>query len=291
MAGLAVSENPGLMDQVKEIILRAASENGNFPLDLSSMTSESFGKMLRTNLAVSLLKGSIPGPGLAHVCAAVELVHTASLFHDDVIDGATLRRGRPALWKQFSTSGAIILGDVLLCKALLLLVSSEGRVHLQQFTEKVQEVCLAEAEQELMNRGTVCSFETSLKIARYKTGPLFAIIARACGYGDEKLAAALEEVGYKMGTVYQLADDLIDELGDDAVMGKTLGTDRLRRKFTIAHNGESAQDISRRTIRALCDESIEALAEWPERQNGLSAYINEVILPACGMALQTVSAS
>ena len=277
-----------LITRVKEIILKSMMEDGNDALQLRTVADACFGKMLRTNLAVSFLGDRPEGwtRGLENVCAAVELLHTASLFHDDVIDGATIRRGKPSLWKLYSQNGAILLGDVLYCKALMLLTESEGSVHLRPLVKKAYEVCVAESEQELINRGHELDVESCIKIGRSKTGPFFAIIGRVCGFGDSALADALEEAGYLIGTAYQLADDLLDEIGDDAVAGKTLGTDRLRKKFTVAHRGGSMRNVISDAFQQLCENSLQLLEPWPEKQDGLRDYIKTMLLPSCSGILQ-----
>jgi heptaprenyl diphosphate synthase len=277
-----------LAARVKDLILQSMEEDDSPSLNLRTIAEVTFGKMLRTNLASCLL-GDDPADwtrGLENVCAAVELIHTASLFHDDVIDGATIRRGKPALWKMFSQNGAVLLGDIIYCKALMLLTESEGSVHLRSFVKKAYEVCAAETEQELVRRGGEVDAETSIKIARSKTGPFFAVIGSVCGYGNVELATALEEVGYNIGTAYQLADDLIDEIGDDSIAGKTLGTDRLRKKFTVAHQGGSARNIITGAFQTLCDNSLRLLDPWPGKQEGLRHYIDETLFPSCANVLK-----
>jgi heptaprenyl diphosphate synthase len=280
--------NNPLTDRVADIIRRSLAEENNLSLEMGAIADAGAGKMLRTNLAACVL-GNDPDKwpcGVDYVCAAVELIHTASLFHDDVIDGATLRRGKPSLWKIFSQNGAVLLGDIVYCKAIRLLSESDASVHLEAFVKKAYEVCVAETEQELVNRGSEVDVETCIKIARSKTGPFFAIVGRVCGYGNRALADALEEAGYAIGTAYQLADDLIDEIGDHSVAGKTLGTDRLRKKFTVAHRGGSAQTIIADTFQQLCDRSLRLLEPWPGQQDGLRRYINHVLLPSCSNVLQ-----
>ncbi len=193
------------------------------------------GKMLRTRMAARLsTRLTVPVETLQHVCAAVELTHTASLCHDDVIDNALVRRGQPALWRASSRSGAVLLGDLLLCEAMGLLTGTDGGRLVRPFLAKLRETCAAEAEQELRLRGREVGRDVCLRIARGKTGPLFAFVGLAAGGADAALSAALEEAGYRVGTAYQLADDLLDVEGCEEAAGKTLGTDVARRKFTLA---------------------------------------------------------
>jgi heptaprenyl diphosphate synthase len=248
-------------------------------LKLRDVLGDGLGKMLRTRFASCALEdsdGKWP-VGLEHACAAVELIHTASLFHDDVVDGATLRRGKPALWKVFSQNGAILIGDILFCEALSRLSRSPGSRFVGALLGKGREVCIAEAEQEIRLRGSVCDFATCLRIARGKTGPLFAFTGLACGDGNQAFSEAMEEAGYRIGTAYQLADDLIDESGDEIAAGKTLGTDRLRRKYTLAQEGLAPSGRIEQEIFTLCESSLRLLLRWPAAQAGLQTLIGQAL--------------
>jgi geranylgeranyl pyrophosphate synthase len=276
--------NEPLKSAVKNIILQRVRKENQSAFFLGKIIEMSFGKMLRTSFASKILGGKTensPG-GVEYVCASVELIHTASLFHDDVIDGAALRRGMPALWKTFTPNSAILTGDVLLCEALQILLDSQAANFVRPFSEKVREVCITEAQQELVLRGKKCDLETSLRIARGKTGPLFALVGLACGGTDRALSSALEEAGYRVGTAYQLLDDLIDESGDEKRAGKTLGTDRLRSKFTLAHRGGRSKAAIMDTIKDLFDSSLLLLHAWPAPQAGVREFIREFVYPVAG---------
>jgi len=276
-----IRNNEPLESVVKNIILQRVMKENQSTIFLGKIIEMSFGKMLRTSFASKILSRNTENSfcGVECVCAAVELIHTASLFHDDVIDGATLRRGMPALWKTFTPNSAILIGDILLCEALQILLDSEGASYVRPFSEKVREVCITEARQELALRGKTCDLETSLRIARGKTGPLFALVGLACGGIDKGLSAALEEAGYRVGTAYQILDDLIDDSGDEEHAGKTLGTDRLRSKFTLARHGERSKTVIMDTLKGLFDSSLSLLNEWPAQQAGLRDFIKESLYP------------
>jgi geranylgeranyl pyrophosphate synthase len=232
------------------------------------------GKMLRTRLAQSLAGEDwhLRFPHLVQACSALELIHSASLFHDDVVDGASLRRGKPALWRLFTPSSAVLIGDMLFCEALSALLETGNNRLFRLFNEKVKEVCMVEAQQELLYRGKRCDTETCLKVARGKTGPLFAFAAMVCAGDDFDLEKALEEAGYRIGCAYQIADDLVDENSTEALTGKTLGTDRLRRKFTLAQeNAEGAREI----LKRLRESAAYPLARWPEHERRLKRFMEE----------------
>ncbi len=239
------------------------------------------GKMLRTRLAARLVASratSIARPTLERLCAAVELVHTASLLHDDVIDNALLRRARPAVWTMTSPSAAILVGDLLLCKAIALLADMEGGRYVGRFVSKVRELCTTEAEQELFLRGELVDRETCLRLARGKTGPLFAFVGLVSG-GDSDLAGTLEEAGYRIGTAYQVFDDLVDVVGDEGDAKKTLRTDIARRKFTIAQKIGGGQQEALDCVESLCRSAVECVGKWPRARAGIETYLERDLRP------------
>jgi geranylgeranyl pyrophosphate synthase len=251
------------------------------------------GKMLRTILADRLYQcgnGRVPFGPLADACAAVELVHAATLYHDDVIDESEMRRGRPSLWRQTTPSASILIGDLFLCGAIDLLSRSGNTDRVRDFIAKTRETCTAEINQEMVFRGTIVSEDNCLHIARGKTGPLFAFCAGQCAGDDLRLKSALEESGYLLGTAYQLADDLIDEYGSSDLSGKTLGTDRLRRKFTLARDTGPA--VSR--LNQVLDSSVEALSEWPAMADAVRIYLKRDIYPIiseqCSVLIEAAAA-
>lgn len=234
------------------------------------------GKMVRTQLAAQLWAAravAAPPQTLVQGCAAVELLHTASLCHDDVIDEAPMRRHRPALWRTSSKATAVLIGDILLCHALELIVEAENGRYLTAFLAKTREVCEAEAEQELVLRRRSMDEETCLRIARSKTGPLFAFVALVCGGSDPQLAAAFAEVGYCVGTIYQLADDVVDVAGSEALAGKTLGTDAIRGKLTLPRHQGDGVGIAMAQIQTLAAAARKLLSPWPAARDALDDYL------------------
>ncbi|MBD3421957.1 MAG: hypothetical protein GF398_17740 [Chitinivibrionales bacterium] len=252
---------------------------GQLPLrkNIDDFNGFLFGKMLRTRLAV-LLMDECADEGflnrLTLACAATEIAHTASLFHDDVIDGASLRRGRPTLWKATTPNASILTGDFLLCESLRLLAGTGNTADVNTFVLKVREVCFAEAEQELLLRGKNMPAEKALQIARSKTGPLFAFPLMFC---VSEATEVLEEVGYLIGTAYQLKDDILDVTGNEQTAGKTLGTDMLRSKYTLAVPDAPYPDGAQDYVEQQCSRAVELLSPWPIKQQKLQAFVDEKI--------------
>lgn len=240
------------------------------------------GKMLRTRFGARLAFAGTPRvePSiLEDACAATELLHTATLCHDDVIDNAALRRSVPALWKVTAPSAAILIGDWLLCGAIRLLAGHEGTRHLTAFLDKVQETCRTEVEHEMAFRGERLDVETCLRLARGKTGPLFSFVGMVCGGEDADLGKALEEAGYCIGTGYQLADDLLDLVGREEDAGKTLGTDAARAKSTLLDSGGDGRLLTREHANTQFRKAWLGLAPWPEVRRGLRAFLDQDLMP------------
>lgn len=233
------------------------------------------GKMLRARLVQALAPAlGLPPEESLRIAAAVELVHGASLLHDDVIDGAALRRAQPSFWQAHGVNGAVLLGDTLVFEALDILTPVGHGGLLPLMIELGREVCEAEACQELLWRGELGSWEQCLQIARGKTGALFAFAACAAACHDDQLQPALKEAGYLLGTAYQLYDDLQDESSDT----KTAGTDRARGKITATTVPDAPVDLAAE-IRKLLERSKEILRPWPQVLLVWETYLQETVAP------------
>ena len=247
-------------------------------VQIESLLSPS--KMLRTKMAARLTKNhfELNPKTVEYYCAATELVHTASLCHDDVIDASLIRRAAPTLWRRTGQSAAILIGDLLLCQGIDLVLSlEESDKYLKNFIFKAKETCAAEAEQELIRRGRVLDKHTCISLARRKTGSFFSFIGYLCGGDNLQFSLALEEAGYRIGTAYQLADDLIDIYGQEHLSGKTLGTDTARGKFTMA-DANSDSDI-RVCISKLCQSALDILNDWPFAREALDEFYMRDLQP------------
>jgi geranylgeranyl pyrophosphate synthase len=238
------------------------------------------GKMLRSRLTLELGNANgIDERELTHAGAAVDMIHAASLLHDDVIDGGLIRRGAPTFWKKHGINGAILFGDFIMFKALSLLVDVDRVDLLSELIDRTGEVCRSETEQELILRGTPGTWEECELVGRFKTGSLFAFAAVAGGTREPGLTEALREAGYILGTAYQLADDVLDASGNEEVSGKTLGTDNDRGKTTAITATKNAPEDPVDYIYALLDASSAQLADWPEIQGTWDAFLNVTMKP------------
>jgi len=281
MSAAILETNGNFLNGVSNIVKERVKSELSFLKEKINPDEFIPGKMLRSRFAAKMANQSnqINSLEFCNACAAIELVHTASLCHDDVIDKAEERRRTDSLWKQVGNSGAILIGDLLLINAMNLLENSEGKVYFPAFLNKIKEMVETESYQELLLRGKQMDETTSLRVARGKTGSLFAFLGHVCGDGDAGLSKTLEETGYLIGTTYQLADDIFDVTSNDEAAGKTLGTDNKRGKLTLPQAGSDGIKSTITLIKEQYFLANEILAPYPEKQNALKLFISEDIHP------------
>ena len=209
------------------------------------------GKRLRP--LVALLAGGATGQlGSAHVDLAmiVELIHVATLVHDDIMDEAERRRGQPTLNARWGNSLSVLLGDCLFAHALNLSTKFKEAEITRAIARTATTVCSGEMIQTQRRFDLKLRVEDYLRIVEMKTGSLFSAAAELAGViseTDPKYIAALKDFGMRFGTAYQIFDDCLDLAGSEALTGKTLGTDLRKGKFTlpVLMFLESASDFER----------------------------------------------
>ena len=202
-----------------------------------SYVCETSGKRIRPALAI-LAGGATGGTTDDHLklSTILELIHLATLVHDDIMDGADTRRGEPTASAKWGNSLSVLLGDCLFAHALTLSTEFGDSEVSRKIARAAADVCTGEIIQ------TQRRFDLNLKVSEYykiiemKTAALFAIAtelgARLNGTSEET-QANLYDFGLKLGTAYQIYDDCLDLVGDEEVVGKTLGTDLKKGKLTL----------------------------------------------------------
>lgn len=282
------------LTEVRRLILERLAGTSLRPILGDLKNALGAGKMLRARLALRVGPANhVPHAVLVGAAAAVEMTHAASLLHDDVIDGARLRRQAPTFWVEKGRAGAILLGDLLVYQALQIVQRAQETL-VGPFIKMAGEMCDAEAEQELILRHAPPDWNKCLSLARRKTGALFAFPGYAAAGADPELRAALTEAAYAAGTAYQLADDLFDAFGDAATADKTLGTDAAHGKLTAVSACLDGQRDPRVTIDRLCATGDRLLAPWPSIRRAWDDYLRLDFLPSlrpltAGFALEAVS--
>ena len=195
------------------------------------------GKRLRP--LVALLAGGATGTlNSEHVDLAVivELIHIATLVHDDVMDEAERRRAQPTVNARWGNSLSVLLGDCLFAHALTLSTSFENSKIGRAIARTATEICSGEMIQTQRRFDLKLGVEDYLRIVRMKTGSLFAAAAELgalISQAEPDEMEILKNFGLRVGTAYQIYDDCLDIAGDETATGKTLGTDLRKGKFTL----------------------------------------------------------
>ncbi len=207
--------------------------------DLADYCLDSSGKRIRP--ALVFLSGwngtgGPPAPALVRAAAVVELVHLATLVHDDIMDAADLRRGRGTAMRRFGPEAAVLLGDALFAHALNLAAQFPTAEVCLLVSDSTRKVCTGEIVQTLRRRATDVTRADYDRVIELKTAELFRVScllgARLGGFAAEFTAAAAE-FGRQLGIAYQIYDDLADFFGEETRIGKTLGTDLRSGKLTL----------------------------------------------------------
>ena len=195
------------------------------------------GKQLRP-LLVSL-SGSACGKVTDHhvtVASIIEMVHLATLVHDDIIDEAAMRRGRPTLSANWGNEISVLLGDCLFAHALQMAASFPTPEICRAVASATNTVCSGEILQTQCRRKFHLSREEYFKILAMKTAELFALSCDLGGLLSQASPAqreALRDYGMALGTAYQLYDDCLDIFGSETAAGKTLGNDLANGEVTL----------------------------------------------------------
>lgn len=248
---------PTRLGEVEDALRAASAGHGDLLSEVSSTTLAAGGKRLRP-LLVLLCAGEGGGETAVRAATAVELIHMATLVHDDVLDDAPLRRGQPTVVVTAGRDRAIATGDFLFSRSFALLSEAgDGRA-----VALLSEASVALARGELAQRHD--AFDVGISAERYmarcrlKTGKLFSC---ACLMGRDE--EALEVFGEEVGLAFQLLDDVLDVAGPPERTGKARGTDLLDGTVTLPLIAAAAIDPEIRSINLheLDAEAAEALCD------------------------------
>ena len=273
---------PELMDRVERLLEQTSAGDSAELRAAASDTLAAGGKRLRP-LLVLICGGASGDESLVRAAAAVELIHMATLVHDDVVDNAMLRRGRPTVFARDGREKATATGDFLFSRAFALLASNEDAEQVRVLSD----ACLALARGELAQRHDAYRFDVDearyLMRCELKTARLFSAACRlgalAAGRPAQE-AAALDSYGSRLGLAFQMLDDLLDVSGPAQRTGKHRGTDLLDGTVTLPLilAGLGLSDLHAVTTReeaeAVCDR-IAATGALDETRTRAAALVQE----------------
>jgi octaprenyl-diphosphate synthase len=206
--------------------------------DMAAYCLDTSGKRLRpTMVFISGWSGEGVVTGeLVRAAGVVEMVHLATLVHDDIMDRAEMRRNRRTAARQFGPDAAVLLGDALFSQALHIASHFPTTEVCRLVAESTRRVCSGEIMQTLRRRDINISLDEYRRMIGLKTAELFRV---SCYLGASlsgqavDFAKAADRFGHHLGIAYQIYDDLVDFLGEEQQIGKTLGTDLATGKLTL----------------------------------------------------------
>jgi geranylgeranyl pyrophosphate synthase len=182
---------------------------------------------------------------------ALELIHSATLLHDDIIDGGLLRRGKPSAFARYGFAPSLVAGDFLFCRAFELCGRFEERL-----VRTAAQACIQLTEGEVMEgrmrHNAAATIDDYIAVITRKTASLFAAggkVAADLAGADSKTIAAMETLGLAIGLAFQMVDDLLDVLGPEEKIGKPVGSDlragiiSLPVVLGVQHNTEFARNF------------------------------------------------
>lgn len=170
------------------------------------------------------------------LAAAVEMLHTATLVHDDLVDGSLLRRGSPTLNVDFSAGAVILVGDYLFAWAADLAAATESVPVVDIFAKTLMTICRGEITHAFDRDGWRRTKEDYYHSTYSKTASLFAASAQSGALlsgAPDATVQALREYGCKLGMAFQIVDDILDFVGDEDVVGKPIGGDLRQGTVTL----------------------------------------------------------
>lgn len=218
------------------------SQNGSV-LAMSSSLLESPGKRIRPALVILSEKAASAGGQstcnhreLIEIAAAVELIHIASLIHDDVLDGAAMRHSRPTINARYGDDVSIVLGDYIYSKAFQLIGNCGNPDVFACMSEAIHAMCEGELIHVCQRRNLDLSKDSYIVIAKKKTASLFAACCHAgtiMGNHNQAVQTALKEFGLNFGVAFQIIDDCRDVIGQAGELGKYPGQDVVAGDITL----------------------------------------------------------
>ncbi|GAC1603397.1 MAG: hypothetical protein NVS4B10_15950 [Myxococcales bacterium] len=225
LPGTALSEGIPHLERLLLVAARSA------PHQLDGAAAElvgAGGKRVRPLLALLSARAAQPGRrarGRVALAVATELIHSATLLHDDVIDDGLTRRGLPAPRVAYGNSVSVLAGDWLLTSALDLALRSRVPGAVEALVRTLRELVAGEARQLSLRGSTGFTPEDALAVGRLKTGSLFAFCGEAgalAARAGKKVVLALHAFGGHAGTAFQISDDLLDFESDAQTLGKAV---------------------------------------------------------------------
>lgn len=225
------------LEVVEQRIATALKSREKVLNQAGQMLLSSGGKRLRPTLVLLGSRfGNLSRDLAIDMAAAIEILHMATLVHDDIIDQANLRRGQPTVQARYGPDIAVLTGDFLLTKALQLVAQADLQDQALQLSRAMLAICEGEVAQFSDRFRTNVSILRYLRRIRGKTAALFAVSASCAarqGGAPEAQVAALRHYGLNLGMAFQIYDDMLDYVACETTIGKPVAADAQSGVYTL----------------------------------------------------------
>lgn len=269
-------------DVEQELQLQVRSEVA-LVQEVGRLTLSAGGKRLRPaflSLSASCLSPDVPRERIRRLGAVVEMIHMATLIHDDVLDDAPVRRGQPTAAKEYGNTKSILSGDALLAKAMLMLAEDGDIEIIRAISHCVIEVVEGEVREMEVRGDFDIAEETYFQVLRLKTASFIRGCCEAGGLLAGANAAQLEALrvyGAAVGTAFQIIDDVLDYRGKSHETGKVLAGDFREGQATLPliRLRERISDEEQQVLRikfggGVSDDEIRMITGWMESRGAFA---------------------
>jgi len=246
------------MREVDQVIRKRLHSDVALVRQVAEYIINSGGKRLRPALVI-LSAGAFDYHGTHHydLAAVIEFIHTATLLHDDVVDGSALRRSSPTANALFGNAASVLVGDFVYSRSFQMMVDVDSMRVMRVLADATNVIAEGEVLQLLNCHNADLDEQSYLKVIRYKTAKLFEAATRLgaiLGNASTRDEEAMASYGMHLGTAFQLIDDVLDYSGDRQQTGKNIGDDLAEGKptlpliYAMQHGNENQAAIIRKAI-------------------------------------------
>tara|TARA_Y100000588_G_scaffold345105_1_gene392054 strand:+ start:1039 stop:1998 length:960 start_codon:yes stop_codon:yes gene_type:complete len=229
-----IKEELGLLENK---LIEFISSEITLATEISEYIVASGGKRIRPTLCILTCKAlSYEEENLINLSAAIELLHTATLIHDDVVDESLFRRGKQSIQSKWSDAHGVLVGDFVYSKAFQLMASLDKRELIEELARSTNRISEGEVLQLSLKSNQNFSDKDYFEVIGRKTAELFkasVVTAAIAASADEVTINSLHNFSYKLGIAFQIKDDLLDYVGNEEKIGKKLGKDYQEGKITL----------------------------------------------------------
>ena len=225
------------LNELEKVLQKSIDSDVELATEVSSYIVNSGGKRIRPTLTVLIAKAlNYQGQELISLASAIELLHTATLIHDDVVDQSDIRRGKQSIHKKWDNAHGVLVGDFVYSKAFQLMASLSDKKIIQTLADSTNRISEGEVLQLNFLESSAFDEDMYFKIIGRKTAELFmasTVTAAILSGVNKTIIKTAGEFGFSLGIAFQLRDDLLDYSGKETKTGKKIGQDFLEGKVTL----------------------------------------------------------